>query len=255
MTISATLDRAVRLYRANFVPMLSIALVGVVLAIPVALIDNKNGALTTRHLGPLPFGVVYALDILVVTPWLYAALTAGALAILAGQRPSAGAAFAMATRRLGPACAVNFLTLLAGLFTLPLLIVPGAYVLLGFSFSIVALMEAARRDQNLGAIEAMRKSWALVMGRRGQLLGVLLVWALLQLVLSFALGGLLGLVGIDGAPREVVKQLTSVLIMPCMGLSLGLLFNEARVQREGLDLAAEAARLGGELPAPGVPAV
>jgi hypothetical protein len=145
---------------------------------------------------------------------------------------------------------------MAGVLALPFLILPGFYVWLGFSFAIAAIMDGLRRDERIGATAALKRSWALADGLRGQIFGLYMVLGLFQIVLSFLISGMLGLVGVEGAAREMIKQLSGAFVNPCYGLVLGLLFAEARADREGLDLAQQAERLRGGAASPGgVPAV
>jgi hypothetical protein len=193
---------------------------------------------------------------LVLLPWQYGAMMFAALEIVDGQPPRVGAACKASGRRLGALCLSGFLTILAGTAALVALIFPGIYVWLGFYFAMTVIMAGERRGEHIRAVPAMRRSWALTRGLRGRLFGVFLVWGLLQLVISFAIGGVLGLLGIDGAPRELTKQLSAMFISPCYGLSLALLFAEARAHQEGHDLLRQAEQLAETAaPAGGVPAV
>jgi hypothetical protein len=257
MTISETLDKTVRLYRANFVPLISIGALGAGLGLPALLLDGKpHAGMTMANIGLGLFGIVFVVAMFLLVPLQYGTMMSASLAIVEGQRPNLGRDFGIGWQRLGTVCWAHLLVALAGGFALILLIFPGFYVWLGFALTIAALIESTRRGERISATAAMRRSWQLSQGLRGRLFGLFFVWGLLQIVMSFAIGGLLGLVGIDGLPRDLSKQLSSAFISPCYGLSLALIYTEARSFREGRDLAQQAARLAQAEPGPGgVPAV
>ena len=77
-------------------------------------------------------------------------------------------------------------------------------------------------------------------------------------MLGFAVGGVLQLFGaaVGETLKLVSNQLVAVLVMPCSGLSLSILYFSVLEEREGHDLALAAQRLpGASAPTAGAPAV
>lgn len=250
MTFSATLDKTLRLYRAHFVSLLKIAAVALVAAVPAAF---ETAPLKERG-APIGGWGVYALLMFIWTviawPLQYGALAKSSLAVLAGTPISFGSAYRAALGRFGSLLWAGFLVMLATIPASLLLVIPGIYVVLGYSLGTFAIME-----EGLGGFDGLKRSWHLARGRRWRIFGLLFVWLLLQLVLGYALSAVFKLVGLEVIGPTLAQQLASILIVPCYGLSLALTFSAARAEREGHDLELEARRLAeGAAGASGAPA-
>jgi hypothetical protein len=260
MTVSATLDKTVRLYRANFKPLLVIAAIAGALQLPfglaLGLASNPN-RLAGRSLSDaavmssLSMALVSLISLL-AWPLFYGALGSGAFNAVRGQPISVGQAFRVAFSRyfslLGAGVLIGICTTVATL----LLIVPGFYVFLGLSLTMLVII-----DESLGAVAGMRRSWGLADGKRWFILGIMFAWGILHLVLTYGVSSLLRMFGLDAAAGPLAQQLSQILIVPCYGLSLVLLLEEVRTAREGRDLVQEAQRLahgaGGNTIAPPQP--
>ena len=85
---------------------------------------------------------------------------------------------------------------------------------------------------------ALKRSWALINERRGRIFALVFVWGLLAAVLSYAVGAAMDLVGIGKGEvsKAVANQLAAILVAPCYGLSLGLVYFNMREEKEGHDL-------------------
>jgi hypothetical protein len=237
VTLSETLDRTVQLYRANFRPLLLVAAVGGLPQLPAFLvIDPGKQPQPQVHLTSLAI----AMGLLVVfVTFTSGALTRAAVAIHDGAPVRPGQALRLALVRLPRLLLATMLMTLASTGALVLLIIPSFYVLLGlYAFTTPAIMA-----ERLGAWKALKRSWSLARGLRGRIFGVLVVWGLFQVVLSYAIGGALGLLGVSDTLARAGQQLSGVLIAPCYSLALTLLYFDARARREGHDLALEAQRL------------
>jgi hypothetical protein len=255
MTISKVLDQTVRIYRANFAPLAALGALHAVITLPLIFLDGKphGGVTLTQVVGMYAFIAVLAMVVLV--PWQSGAAMSASLKAFDGQRPQVGPSLGASGHRLGSLIGLAVLMGLAGGFSLLLFVIPGFYVWLGFSLSNAVLMDSARAGEPVGVTAAMRRSWALAKGLRGKLFGVTMVWVLLGMVLQFGVSGLLTMVGIDGLVRDFAKLMSGMFITPCQSLSLVLIYAHARTQREGDDLAREAARLAGTVPVADAPAV
>jgi hypothetical protein len=234
----------VQLYRANFSRLLTIAAIGGVPQIPLALmIDPGNRKPASLHFTP-------GLAVAGVAAALFAFATSGALGKMAvaihdGAALRPGEALRISLVRLPSLVAAGFLAALATVAGLALLIFPGIYLLLGFSLSYLVIVA-----EGLGPWAALRRSWRLAHHLRTRIFNLMLVWGLLQIVLSYAIGGLLGLLGLAGPVGRLGQQLSSILIAPCYSLALCLTYFDARAAKEGEDLAREAERLAAGTPPP-----
>jgi hypothetical protein len=255
VTISKVLDQTVRIYRANFAPLAALGAIHAVITLPLIFLDGKpHGGLTLAQVMGV-FALIALIAMAILLPWQGGAAIAAALKAQGGQRPQVGPSLAASGRRLGALIGFALLSGVAGFFGMVLFIIPGFYIWFGFSFGAVILMDQPGAGEPVGVTAAMRRSWALAKGMRGRLFGVTLVWVLLALVIQLAVSGILTMVGIDGLVRDLAKQMSGMFIAPCQSLSLVLLYAHARTQREGDDLAREAARLAGTVPAADAPAV
>jgi hypothetical protein len=246
VTFSATLDRTVQLYRANFSRLITISVVGGLPQLPFALALDPG----TRKPPDLHISLTAAA--LGIAALLFATVTVGALTKIAiaihdGAPIGAGEAFRAAVVRFPSLAAAGLLTVLATSLGMILLVVPGFYILLGLSLSCMVIL-----GEGQGAWPALKRSWRLARDLRWRIFGLLVVWGLLQIVLSYALGGLLALFGLSGAVGRLGQHIASMIISPCYALSLVLTYFDARATKEGHDLEVEARRLAVEVP-PGGP--
>jgi hypothetical protein len=238
VTFSATLDRTVQLYRANLGLLLVLSAIGAVPQLPFALAIDPDGQQPPRlhfSAGIVVLGLIAGLFVVFTS----GALARAALAIHAGAPIDFREACRASLSRMPTLLVAAVLTVLASGAAMLLLVVPGFYVLLGFSFSYLVVME-----EGMGAWAALKRSWALARNLRWRVFGLLVVWGLLQLVLAYAVSGGLGLFGL-AAVGKVGKQLAGLLIAPCYSLALCLTYFAARADKEGHDLELEARRLAG----------
>jgi hypothetical protein len=238
VTFADTLDRTVQLYRAHFRPLILISAVAGLAQIPSAFGLEQNprapgGLALSRHF-LLAFGVS-----MLFWPLIGGAFSRAVVAIHEGAPVRVGDAYRTALRRYPTLFVAGLLTALATVAAAIPLVLPCVYVFLGFfAFSSLAIMA-----EGLSPWEALRRSWRLARGLRGRILGLAVVWGLLQVVLSYAIGGALGLLGVGDVVGRLAQQLSAALIAPCHNISLCLIYFDARARREGHDLAIEAQRL------------
>lgn len=148
-----------------------------------------------------------------------------------------------------------FIALVIGLV---LLVLPGlavlcfgVYLAIRWSMSLAAMMA-----ENVGPIQGFSRSWNLVKGQWWRTFGILLVVGILQLVISFALGALFGIVAAAAttgdvrlAVEAIGTALLSTLVSPITTIAVVLLYFDLRVRKEGLDLDQLAQQSSGPAPA------
>ena len=255
MTFSATLDKTLRVYRASFGRLLAISVIAGVAQLPLMLVLEKRELFASARAALWVGTPLWFMLIGVITSIEHAAFARVLIGVKDGRPVGFRQAVGAALARVPTLVAASFMMFAAGSLGLLLLIVPGIYIFFGFSLSFMVIMSEGRP-----AVAAMKRSWALMEGWRGRVFGLVLVWGILNAVLSYAVGGALDLVGLGkiGIAEVLANQAASILISPCYGLSVGLVYYQLREQKEGHDLALAAQRLpGAAMPipeGPGAPA-
>jgi hypothetical protein len=242
LSFSEVLDRSLRLYRRNFGPWLGfVALLNVpFLPFALAMADPavaKKGFTFVTFLAAL-FG-------LLVMILEYGTITVAAHGAYLDRPVPVRAAFRRTAKRFWSLLGGAILVGLATLGATMALVIPGFYVWTGFAFYMAATMV-----EDLGAMAALRRSWALAKGVRLRQLGVILALAIIALVLEWGTGALVGLLTGSTMAKAAVTQLLSMLVVPVFPAALVVLYVEARANKEGLDLQLEAERVLSP-PAPG----
>jgi hypothetical protein len=248
MTFSATLDRTVRIYRANFARFLIIAAILGILQLPLFVAMQLQTESGPRNAFPWWIMFVFLMVNVMVSSLEHAAIGRVLMGVYQGAPISPVQALASVATRLPTLLGVGFLSFLLAALAMPLLVFPGFYVFLGFS---LAFMAVVAEDQSV--ISALKRSWALARGRRWRIFGLMLAWGILSAVISFTVSSAFGLLGLDrGATvKALANQVAAILIAPGFGLSLGVVYFDARVENEGYDLALAAQQLPGAGPVSG----
>jgi hypothetical protein len=218
------------------------------LGLPFLIFIERRGEGQAASAGaPWPLlAVMFVLGIMLTT-LEYAVFGHMALSAMRGERVDFWQACRAALSRLFTLIAVGLLTVIAVAFGLVLLILPGIYIGLGLSMAFMVVMAEGQ-----GAMASLKRSWRLADGLRPRIFGLLLVWALLNAVLSYATGGVFQLFGVESGPliKSLENALAGALVAPLYGLSLALVYTQAREAKEGHDLAVAAQQLpGAEMPA------
>ena len=134
---------------------------------------------------------------------------------------------------------------IAELIGLLLLIVPGLAVFCAAIYFLVrwSLTVAAMMAEDIGPIRGLGRSWNLVKGQWWRTFGILVVVAILQTVISYALFFLFGLIAavfstgdFQAALVQVGSTLLSAVVSPITTIAVVLLYFDLRVRKEGLDL-------------------
>ncbi|HEX2026210.1 MAG TPA: hypothetical protein VHH92_07425, partial [Actinomycetota bacterium] len=224
-----------------------------------------------------------AVQFLFVTPFLTGAVVQAAADAYLGRQPTVSGAYREALRRVHSILWVTILTGLAAavwfipgyglllfgilrgadpdaLFGLALLLilvalVPAIFFYLRFSFSTSTVVVEDIRGTN-----AMRRSWRLVRGLTWKVLGVTLLAGLIMIALFLVVGILVAVVSIPFlqgaietgqgpgagfyALNTAVGAVATILVTPVFTLVTVLLYFDARIRKEGFDLAVMAEQLG-----------
>ncbi len=256
MSIGQILDRAFRLYRANFVRFLTIV---AVIQVPVALISmiimlwvqsSARTVVETSSNGPqfnstviiatVVGGIVFALAVILAQFLSNAALIKNVSASYTGGDVSVGQAYRLVLPRLLTIVLASILvTILVGL-GLILLVVPGIIFMFWFTLTTQCIVV-----ENISATRGMKRSKQLVKGNLGKVFGLSFVVALITYVATFlftSVGRLIcaALTEEQVMARTVINQVFStaanILVMPISAAAMILLYYDFRIRKEGFDL-------------------
>jgi hypothetical protein len=257
MRIGETLDGAIKLYRRYWKALMAmVAWVIVPFAFLQQFATRVNGRLhfeggrvvaetPSGRAGPAAVLIFVGLSYLFVQPFLTAAMARAASRLYLGEEPDVRVTYRYALSAAHSILWVSFLTLLAILGGLILLIIPGIIFAIRFLFgSTVVVVEGVKGR------EAMRRSWHLAKGSFWRIFATVLLAGLLASVISAVLtipttaASLFA--GSGGwAVRGVGAALASVIVTPFTVLVRVLLYFDMRIRKEGFDLAVIAQDLAG----------
>jgi hypothetical protein len=255
MTVSATLDKTVRIYRANFQPLAILAAIVGLFQLPLVIVLGQIGQTPPSGRGSLAGQAVHHSMLLLVlagvismvgAPLQHGIMGAGAITAVAGRPLSLLAAVRAGLSRYFSLFGLALVAALSTMVGLLLLIVPGFYIFLGFALAGLVMM-----DEGLGVFASLRRSWSLANGKRGMIFGLFFAWAVLQVVLSMGISSLLRLFTIDAPAGPLGQALSQMLVLPCYMLSFMVVMDDVRTQREGRDLALEAQQVAAQAAPPG----
>jgi hypothetical protein len=263
--IGEVLDAGFRLVRQRFGTLL---LCAVVVTVPLSILDtlvlastndrafdpDTSATSTSPDAGAALAGAAVSrlIGVLIVVLVLAACFRALSAAYM-GRQATAGDSLRFAFARLPALIGAYFLTTIALGVGFLLLIVPGIYLAVALTMILPALL-----FERIGAVDAFRRSLALVRGHWWRTLAILLVTAVIFVVLSLALGAAVGgLVSVVSGDSEVVVAvlltlvniLLSIVLYPVVAAVLTVLYYDLRVRHEGFDLELLAEGMGRE-PAP-----
>ena len=226
-----------------------------------------------------------AVQLLLVTPFLTASVVKVAAETYLGGRPTLATTYRTALPRVHSILWVTILAALAAI--LP--VVPGGFLLavsavgafpipalgiiLFLAGMVVALMVYIRLSfapavvmvEGRRGTEALGRSWRLVRGRTLKVLGVTLLGGLIVFALLLVLGVIFGVVVVVWfsneltttgpgaayfAAEEAMNAVVAIMTTPFLTLLSVLLYFDARIRKEGFDLALLAEQIG-SAPPPG----
>jgi hypothetical protein len=256
MTASDVLDGIFKILKANF---RTIAVIVAILVMPIQLVVafgernllNGRGLISARHdpsvsrsssISVIPYIAIAANYLLL--PYIGAALAQVASASYLGGTIGPGEALSGVWRRKGTlfgAWAVHF--------GAELIAVLGCGIGLLFAFPLFLMIAPVVVLEGLPFWKAVRRSWRLASRRYWPVLGTALLAGLVASVLGQILGVVPNLVALlvglhwGWLLLAVGNSLAALIVTPVAGLTATLLYFDARIRTEGLDLQVIAAGL------------
>src|SRR4029077_655192 len=271
MPLSELLDELFRLYRRHFSLIVGVALLvalpGLVWSLATGVyrlnstsyanLFTATGTSTVAFnsqefsnlLGTLSLG---ALGALILLPFTLGAVYRAVTDVALGRPATIGGVLRETLARYWPLLGLVGLFFVfalvwavAELIGFVLLILPGLAVFCAAVYFLVrwSLTVAAMMAEDIGPIRGLGRSWNLVKGQWWRTFGILLVVAILQTVISYALFILFGLIAavfstgdFQAALVQVGSTLLSALVSPITTIAVVLLYFDLRVRKEGVDL-------------------
>jgi hypothetical protein len=126
-----------------------------------------------------------------------------------------------------------------------LLVLPGLAVFCAAIYLAVrwSLVVAAMMAEDIGPVRGLGRSWNLVTGSWWRTFGILLIVTIMQLIITYGLFILFGVIAalfatgdFQAALVQVGGTLLSALVSPITTIAITLLYFDLRVRKEGLDL-------------------
>jgi glycerophosphoryl diester phosphodiesterase family protein len=126
-----------------------------------------------------------------------------------------------------------------------LLVIPGLVVFCAMIYLAIrwSLTLAAMMAEDIGPIQGMSRSWNLVKSQWWRTFGILVIVGIMQLIITYALFILFGIVAalftsgdFQLALVSIGGTLLSALVSPITAIAVILLYFDLRVRKEGLDL-------------------
>jgi hypothetical protein len=273
MRVTEVVDAAVNVCRANWKPFAAIvAFVMVPLQFVQQLLtrgsyqsfpmsfDPSTSASTAPSTGVLAVSLVLSLVVLlVIRPFLTAAMIRAISAAYLSEAVDVGEAYRFALRRFGSilwvlvleiaawiGAAIGLVALgaaLVALHVVPLLvlIVIGAVVLLVIVYVRWVLATAAVVVEDARGTKALGRSWGLTRGAFGRVFGTLLLSGLLASIVGGIVGAIPTVLSLTLPAGWVLRAiggvLSAIITTPFVTAVTVLLYFDARIRREGLDIA------------------
>lgn len=234
------LDVSFGLYRALFVPLVTVAAVcrtgPLLLNIYLQPASKDPMASYNMIAERWPLWLIWLGLSLVATAFAVASTTSIVSAAYLGNAIKPGVALARAGTVIGRLVVVSLLTSISVALGLVVLIVPGMILLAGLVLSAVALV----LEPDLGPVEAMSRSWELTRGFRWKVFVTIFVAYLFLFIPTFVVGLLSAIVALVGAwPVMLTAVLAGVLqifAVPFLYVVVTVLYYDLRVRKEGYDL-------------------
>jgi len=234
LSVGEILDTTVGVYRKAFVPLLLMTIVTQGLPVfwefyATARSDVSEGfpIVATRWMLSLVLGAVGS-----------AASTFIVSEVYVGGNLTMMEAFQRAVPFIGRILGTGVLTSLVSFLGLIFLIVPGVIAFCGFLLATPALV----LEGLPGGAEAMSRAWRLSSGLRGRIFVVLFVGVLLLVVPIAAIGALSAMFAPGGGIVSMtlvfllVTSILQLLTLPYFYVATTVLYYDAKVRKEGLDL-------------------
>jgi hypothetical protein len=253
MGVGDILDSAFRLYKAQFVPFLVIALVAF---LPYALFtlivglasspaqppqnvssfetaQNPFAASAGVNSGGLALAVLGPVILLIIVfPLVQSALTYNISGAILGERLSAGESYRRAAGRVLPLLWTQLLVGVVVFIGFLLLVVPG--IIFSFWFMIIAPLVVLER---ISGFKALRRSRELMRGNVNKGVSISLTVFVLSFAIEYGCGAVLALAPWKHAVFvEVGNTIVQAMILPLQTAPMILFYYDLRIRKEAFDL-------------------
>ena len=244
MGIGEIIDAAVKLYRRDF-----LALIGIVafVLVPVTFVQFWVTQMMLGPVGAVPSNeaavqflivslIFFAIQFLIVQPFLVAAIARAASDAYLGQAVGIGRTYRYALSRLPAILWITVLTSVVILIGFILLIIPGI-----IAFVRLALTPPVLVVEDVRGTKAIGRSWRLTKGNFWRLLALLVLSTLIAtvgvLIITIPTEVVALMVGSAGWPISALGSiLAMVLITPFSMLIIVLFYFDMRIRKEGFDI-------------------
>jgi hypothetical protein len=245
MGVGEILDAAIKLYRSQWKSLMAIVAIALVpitflqvfltrsLGSPIADPTTAQAEFESTVITSL---ALTAIQLLVIQPFLTAAVAKASADIYLGHTVAVGPTFRFAVSRIHSILWISILYALASILGFLLLIVPGIIVLVRYYFgSTVLIVEGKKGSAALG------RSWRLAKGYFWKILGTYLLASIMasfiEGVLSIPGAIAYAAVGAVGWPLYAIGlSLAAILTTPFTTLIAVLLYFDLRIRKEAFDL-------------------
>jgi hypothetical protein len=244
MGVGEIVDAAVRLYRRDFLALL--AIVAFVL-VPITFVQlwvtqtivGAVGAVPSQEAAFQFLGVglvIFAIQFLIVQPFLVAAITRAAADAYLGERVGIGRTYRFALSRLPGILWITIISSITILIGFILLIIPGVIALVRLSLAPPVLVV-----EDVRGTKAIGRSWRLTKGHFWRLLALLLLSTLIAsvgaLIITIPTEVVALMMGPGGWPVSALgSAAATVLITPFTMLIIVLFYFDMRIRKEGFDI-------------------
>jgi hypothetical protein len=245
MGVGEILDAAIKLYRSQWKSLMAIVAIALV---PVTFLQvfvtrSLGSSFTTPSAAPedvdaalIAGGVIGLIDLLLVQPFLIAAVAKASVDVYLGHPVIVGPTFRFAVSRIHSILWISILSVLAVLLGFVLLIVPGVIVFVRLFFgSTVFVIEGRKGSKALG------RSWGLAKGHFWKVLGTVVLATIMagvvQAILAIPGEAAFAAIGPAGWPLYAIGlSLAAILTAPFTTLIAVLLYFDLRIRKEAFDL-------------------
>jgi hypothetical protein len=241
MTTGTLLDRACRLYAANFALMLGITAAAYVPFYLIMLAVESSLGIDIRDRASALTSLVFQVAFLVLWASIAFPVASGAATYAISERylgkeVTIGESLRQGLSRFWTLSIAQITATIRVLIGFILLLVPGILWTLSYSLVVPAILVEGQK-----ALPSLRRSSALVKGERGKVFLVLLVINLLQAVLAIGVGMVLGVfINTESSAGAVLNSamnnLMSIFLTPLGIIATILLYYDMRIRKEGFDL-------------------
>jgi len=233
-TVGSILSLTFKLYGANF---LAITLIGVLAFVPLVLFSIGAASLQTNPGSGAVLVLVGAFALVVTVPAGYAAAIHAVFQAALGVPIDIGRSIGVGFRKLPRAIGVMFLTTLAVLLGTLALIIPGIIAFFAFLLAIPVVTV-----EDVGVIDAMRRSSRLIEGFRGTAIGINFVLGVLNVGVSLLVALLSAMVGGAESLGGIVLNVVLSAVSGGIGIvAYALIYFAIRAFKESIGVDAVAA--------------